>query len=421
MRLTGLLCLTLALAVVAVSISHADQWYKGSLHFHSLWSDGDAPPEVPVAWYRENGWHFACITDHNVIPEGERFRAILEDGAPTFANVEALREQFCHDWVEVAEVAGRPRIRLKNFDELRDRFEVPGTFLLIPGEEITTIGSSPHVNALNATEVIGFSGSGDVADKANAYLEAVHEQQQATGKPMIATLNHPNHSDGVTIEEALRLPRLRYFEVYNGHPSVNNWGHEGRGYPPTDRFWDVVLSMRLLDDPGFMLYGVATDDAHNYYDWRTGQANPGRGWVMVKAPALDVETLFAAMDRGEFYASTGVILDDIERGNFGLAFAIVAEPGVSYTTRFIGTRRGFSTASEALLNANGETPPRASRRYSDDTGTVLLETDDLAPKYVFAGEELYVRAVVISDKPQKNPFKEGDVEMAWVQPVLSGK
>ena len=34
------------------------------------------------------------------------------------------------------------------------------------------------------------------------------------------------------------------------------------------------------------------------------------------------------------------------------------------------------------------------------------------------GDELYVRARVTSSRKHPNPFAEGDMEMAWVQPVV---
>ncbi len=396
-----------------------EQWYKGGLHMHSLWSDGDAAPEVYTAWYRDHGWHFICYTDHNILLEGDNYRPISEDTELNDARVAALREQFGDDWVVVEERIGRMRMRLKTFEELAAHFNEPGSYLLIHGEEITSFGGNPHVNAVNVVERTGGLQKDDVSLRIRQYLGATAEQSAKHGRPMLAIVNHPNWSDGVTIEEATAVEELRFFEVYNGHPSVNNWGHEGRGYPSTDRFWDVVLSMRLKDDPEYILYGVATDDAHNYHKWGPRQANPGRGWVMVRAAELSVEALIAAMDQGAFYSSTGVSLDNIRRDASGLAFDILAEPGVTYTTRFIGTRRGFSTESTPVSGDDGEPKARASHLYSDEIGEVFLETTDLTPAYRFSGDELYVRALVVSDKAQSNPVHETDMEMAWVQPQVN--
>ena len=39
------------------------RWWKGNLHTHSLWSDGDDFPEMIVAWYIDHGYDFLAISD----------------------------------------------------------------------------------------------------------------------------------------------------------------------------------------------------------------------------------------------------------------------------------------------------------------------------------------------------------------------
>ena len=44
----------------------ADQtWYRGNIHTHTTESDGDAEPEVVAAWYRDHGYDFLALSDHN--------------------------------------------------------------------------------------------------------------------------------------------------------------------------------------------------------------------------------------------------------------------------------------------------------------------------------------------------------------------
>src|SRR5678815_4937253 len=45
-------------------------WFKGNLHTHSLWSDGDDYPEMIADWYKRNGYHFLAISDHNAVQVG---------------------------------------------------------------------------------------------------------------------------------------------------------------------------------------------------------------------------------------------------------------------------------------------------------------------------------------------------------------
>src|SRR5438132_1176146 len=49
------------------------RWWKGNLHTHSFWSDGDDFPEMIADWYKRHGYQFLSLTDHNVLSEGERW------------------------------------------------------------------------------------------------------------------------------------------------------------------------------------------------------------------------------------------------------------------------------------------------------------------------------------------------------------
>src|SRR5262249_14739715 len=142
-----------------------------------------------------------------------------------------------------------------------------------------------------------------------------------------------------------------------------------------------ALTLRLTKLGGPPLYAFATDDAHNYHK-EQAISNPGRGWVMVWADALDATTLTEAMMRGEFYATSGVLLEDIAATRESLSIRIAAQPGVGYTTRFIGAR------------ADGI------------PGVVLQESEGAEVSYRFKGDEIYVRATVISTAPHPNGYEK---------------
>ena len=52
------------------------RWYKGNLHTHTLNSDGDSTPDEVVRWYREHGYDFLVLTDHNVMTEVDGLNAV---------------------------------------------------------------------------------------------------------------------------------------------------------------------------------------------------------------------------------------------------------------------------------------------------------------------------------------------------------
>jgi hypothetical protein len=119
------------------------------------------------------------------------------------------------------------------------------------------------------------------------------------------------------------------------------------------------------------------------------------------------------MEQGDFYSTNGVELRDVRREENRLIVEIEPREGVTYTTHFIGTRRGYDAQSLPVVNAEGDT---LSRRYSNDVGRVLAEVTGSTAEYTLTGDELYVRAKVISSRPKENPYREGEFEMAWTQP-----
>lgn len=49
--------------------SETGQWYKGNLHTHTQFSDGKLSLEDVIRFYKNNGYHFLAITDHNRITD----------------------------------------------------------------------------------------------------------------------------------------------------------------------------------------------------------------------------------------------------------------------------------------------------------------------------------------------------------------
>ena len=60
---------------------------------------------------------------------------------------------------------------------------------------------------------------------------------------------------------------------------------------------------------------------------------------------------------------------------------------------------------------------RLTQRYDDDVGEVLAVVEGPVAEYVLTGDELYVRARVESSRLKANPYRAGEYEQAWVQPI----
>ncbi len=87
----------------------ASPYWKGNLHTHSLWSDGDDFPEMIVDWYKRHGYHFLALTEHNLIAEAERW---------VDAEANATRKAAVEKYIQRLETAGpnfAPAARKKKF------------------------------------------------------------------------------------------------------------------------------------------------------------------------------------------------------------------------------------------------------------------------------------------------------------------
>jgi len=208
----------------------------------------------------------------------------------------------------------------------------------------------------------------------------------------------------------------QFFEIYNGHPSVRNQGDAH--HVSVERMWDILLAFRLTELKLGPLYGLAVDDSHHYQRFTLTNANPGRGWVVVRAQRLSAASIVGAIEAGDFYASTGVTLKQAERTKNRLRIEIDPEPGVEYTTQFIGALRGFDPSSKAAPQPTNSALP-VTRIYSAEIGIVLGEVRGAQAEYTLHGDELYVRAKVVSTKLKTNPYATNEVEVAWVQPLAA--
>jgi hypothetical protein len=371
-----------------------------------------------AAWYKDRGYHFLALTDHNLMQRGERWMEVTAARGGERA-VQDCERRFGPGWVERRNRAGRTEVRLKTYEEFEPHLAQPGSFLLMPAEEITDrhLTAPLHLNATNLRDPITARGGTSVVDVLQRNVDAVLAQRQVTGQPMFPHVNHPNFGWAITAEELMQVQGERFFEVYNGHPAVNNEGDAG--HPGTERMWDIVLTWRLAVLNLGPMWGLATDDSHHYHTNAVAMSNSGRGWVQVRARELTPTALIGALEAGDFYASSGVELREVRRDSRRLRVAVEPRPGTTYRIEFVGTRRGFNRESEPLTAANG-IPLRVTRRYSPEVGAVLATVDGPEAEYTLKGDEVYVRARITSSRRMDNPGQAGEFERAWTQPVCPG-
>jgi len=226
---------------------------KGNIHTHTSWSDGDSLPDVVYRWYRDHGYSFVAVTDHNTRTNPLLFKAI----------------------------------------------ERKKSFVIIAGEEVTMMGAGRqvHVNALCTKATIGGHHAEHQGESLAWGVQKIREQGG------VALVNHPNFDWSLTAADVAQARGAQLLEIGSGHPWVHTDGDAT--HLSHEAIWDTMLSQ------GETFAGVAVDDSHHFRGPGLDPAHralPGRAWIQVFADAPDRDLICAALAKGSLYASTGVTI-----------------------------------------------------------------------------------------------------------------
>ena len=190
--------------------------------------------------------------------------------------------------------------------------------VLVPGTEVdagrTQLGDAYHILGIGLDQMIDLPRQSG-ARHALAAQEVIEALRREGAVVFVA---HPYWS-GLVVDDLLPLDGVAGIEVFN----VNTEADIAKGYSGVH--WDDCLSR------GKVLVGAANDDTH----WRL--PDYGRGWTMLRATTLTPESVVQGLASGAFYASTGVVLEDVAFDG-DTASVRVAPPGAQ-EIRFVCDRR----------------------------------------------------------------------------------
>lgn len=318
----------------------AEVWLKGATHVHARASgDSSEAPASVIAWYQQRHYDFIALTDHNRVSE-------LDPRSDTRGQI-TLRD---------------PRAGLIVFSGIELTHNPIGCLPVGDPSRNCRI----HVNLLGPTARP--SGRIEWANRRSHLRSDMYQAALAAqaGLGGIAQINHPQWLWGMTPELLVELAhRAPLMEIAN--VAFSKWNVGDAAHASTEALWDAALLR------GAVLWGTASDDAHDYEGH--GKYPPGGGWVMVHA-RRDPRAILDALAAGRFYASTGVVLARAEVEGGELVVAVDPAAQGSYTIDFIENGRRVDSIRG-----------RAARRRVPAAG--------------------YVRAVVT----------RSDGKRAWVQPV----
>lgn len=311
---------------------------RGQLHAHtSASADSETAPVDVQRWYAARGYDFVVFTDHNAITDTPDTETL------TFAGAELTRNP--RDCTPPAP----------------------------PGEHCAL-----HMNALFVGPDAGaiVYATTDAATRVDIYADELRVARALGG---IAMLNHPNMASGADADIVLELSKrgLTLLEVGNQSWDADNAGDATR--PSTEAIWDSALSR------GARLFATVTDDAHSYDDAEAARARGERpftgdlGFVVVRADKR-ADAIRAAIARGDFYGSTGLVLDTLEADATHLKVATRAGVAVDFDVIGRGgrvVRREHAARLELSLAPSPGDYVRVRARAADGATALLQPAFDV--------------------------------------------
>ena len=145
------------------------------------------------------------------------------------------------------------------------------------------------------------------------------------------------------------------------------------------------------------------------------QIDGGKGWVVVQSKNLDIKEIINSLKNGKFYSSTGVEIAEIILNKNSIEIKINQEEDITYDVNFIGTLK----KDMPILNSQKMNHDNLNLlKNNNQIGKVLLSTKKNPAFYNISGDEMYVRAHIISNKIVNKGYRKYEFEQAWTQPFL---
>ncbi|MBO5369110.1 MAG: hypothetical protein J6B23_00380 [Clostridia bacterium] len=261
-------------------ISNEGKFYKANLHSHSSISDGCFSPEELKRRYMNQGYSVLAYTDHNIMLDmqhltDENFVALngyewnVVNCEPYGGYVNTPRIQTCH----IVLIAKEPD-NLKQVGWHRTKY---------------LYGNAPQYSDIAQYYE-------DEPDFERIYTpECINEFVLKAKKAGFYVIQaHPTWSRE-------QYPECSKYEHFDAVEIYNNSSYVGGNPEFNDRTYDDYLF------DGKKLACVATDDNHNW--WQPEEDNPKwdsyGGFTMIKSPKLEYREITKAIEKGDFYCSTG--------------------------------------------------------------------------------------------------------------------
>ena len=259
-------------------ISPEGNFYKAQLHTHSTVSDGSLTPEEVKEAYKKHGYSVVAFTDHSRLVQ---HNDLTDD---SFLAINAYEFEVNHGMLGGSERCYHLNFYAKTPEIYRQVFFDPKMASWCYSKE----------------ELAEFNYVGEPVQSEYS-VEFINKAIKAANENgFMVCYNHPAWSMQLE-EDFVGLEGLFAFEIYNHGSEIM----EANGYAPHN-YTSMLRAGKL---PAC----IASDDSHSK---RTRDENSpyydiNGGYVMVKAKELSYGAIIDALERRDFYASTGVEIEEL--------------------------------------------------------------------------------------------------------------
>lgn len=235
-------------------------FYKANLHCHTVLSDGRWTKEQVKQEYQKRGYSVVAFTDHRHYgwhPE------LMDENFIPIAAFEA---------------------------DLNEPFPPSGSFSRVRTYHLNFYDTDP-ANRTGFEAIQPPQRYGDIP-ALNAFLQKMSEDG------FLCCYNHPYWSLQSS-PDYLPLQHLFAMEIYNHGCELDGL----YGYAP--QAYDEMLRA------GQRIGCLATDDNHDCYAPGNPQCDSFGGFTMLRMPSLSYANVIGALQRGDYYASSGPLIDQL--------------------------------------------------------------------------------------------------------------
>lgn len=311
------------------------KYYKANLHTHTTQSDGHSTPEKIKEEYKAHGYSVVAFTDHEHIIDNSHLN---DEDFLTITSCEIAIKEF-----ENISTSDKTDMKVCHLN----------LYSLDP-HNVKTPCYAPvydhYVNEENK-ELVVYDGEYHRVYSKDGINEIINKARE---EGFIVSYNHP----GWSLEDA---------RTYIGYKNlfaveIHNTACVNAGIPDDEVSFDHFLRN------GDRLFCTACDDCHTTRPFGSPYNDSFGGWVQINADSLDYKTIMGALQKGDFYASTGPEIYSLIRNGDTVNIECSSAKKISLIT---GSRRAKTFRPE-----NGEFIDKAEFILSKSDNYFRIRVED---------------------------------------------